>query len=179
DHVQRWWPAGMGEHPLYDVTIQLRNASGKAIDAAHRRIGFRDLSLVTEFDEWGQSFKFRANGVDFFAKGANWIPADTFTSRIQNEHVRDLLESAVEANMNCLRVWGGGLYESDTFYDICDELGICIWQDFMFACSAYPLHDRDFLENVEIEAVQNVKRLHHHASLFLWCGNNELEHMDG
>ncbi|MEQ9824472.1 MAG: glycoside hydrolase family 2 protein [Puniceicoccaceae bacterium] len=179
DHVQRWWPTGMGEQPLYNVTIQLRNSRGKTVDAAHRRIGFRDLSLVTEFDEWGQSFKFRANGVDFFAKGANWIPADTFTSRIHNEHVRDLLESAVEANMNCMRVWGGGLYESDTFYDLCDELGICIWQDFMFACSAYPLHDREFLENVEVEAVQNVKRLHHHASLFLWCGNNELEHMDG
>ena len=179
DQVNRWWPAGMGDQPLYEVSFILSTDEGKAIDCKSRTIGFRDLELVTEFDEWGQSFKFRANGIDFFAKGANWIPADTFTSRIYTADVRDILESAVEANMNCIRVWGGGLYESDDFYQICDELGICVWQDFMFACSAYPLDRPEFMENVLIEAEQNVKRLHHHASLFLWCGNNELEHIDG
>jgi len=179
DRVHRWWPAGMGDQPLYQVQFHLKTKSGKPVDFVSRMIGFRELALVTEFDEWGQSFKFRANGVDFFAKGANWIPADTFTSRIRTSDVRDILQSAVEANMNCMRVWGGGLYESDAFYSICDELGICIWQDFMFACSAYPLHDPDFMENVSVEAEQNVKRLHHHPSLLMWCGNNELEHMDG
>ncbi len=179
DQVNRWWPAGMGDQPLYEVSFMLSGKNGKTIDSKSRTIGFRDLELVTEFDEWGQSFKFRANGIDFFAKGANWIPSDTFTSRIHTADVRDILESAVEANMNCIRVWGGGLYESDDFYQICDELGICVWQDFMFACSAYPLDRPEFMENVLIEAEQNVKRLHHHPSLFLWCGNNELEHMDG
>jgi len=179
DQVHRWWPAGMGDQPLYHVSLRLSTANGKPVDCLTKTVGFRDLELVTEFDQWGQSFKFRANGIDFFAKGANWIPSDTFTSRIHTHEVQDILQSAVEANMNCMRVWGGGLYESDEFYRICDRLGICIWQDFMFACSAYPLHQPGFMENVLIEAEQNVRRLHHHACLLLWCGNNELEHMDG
>lgn len=178
NHIQRWWPAGMGEQPLYDFKVTLLH-NGNATDKRTLRLGFRELELVTEFDEWGQSFKFRANGRDFFAKGANWIPADTFNNRVSYEDIRDLLESSVEANMNCMRVWGGGLYESDEFYDLCDELGICVWQDFMFACAAYPAHLPEFMDNVMEEAKDNVKRLHHHTSLFLWCGNNELEHMNG
>lgn len=179
DKVLRWWPTGMGDQPLYQLKVELVDSNGKSVDQVEKNIGFRELELITEFDEWGQSFKFRANGIDFFAKGANWIPAETFTSRIFEDDVRDILQSAVEANMNCLRVWGGGLYESDSFYEMCDELGICIWQDFMFACSAYPFHLPEFVENLTREAEQNVLRLHHHPSLFLWCGNNELEHMDG
>ena len=177
--VERWWPAGMGDQPLYDLEITLEEDQGTVADRRNMRIGFRTLELITEFDEWGQSFKFRANGVDFFAKGANWIPADTFYSRIPDEKLRDLLQSAIDANMNCVRVWGGGFYESDTFYDLCDELGLCVWQDFMFACSAYPVHLPEFIDNVIAEATDNVKRLHHHTSLVLWCGNNELEQIHG
>jgi beta-mannosidase len=179
EKVERWWPAGMGEQPLYNLELSLVSSTGKIIDKRSFRIGFRDLDLVTEFDEWGQSFKFRANGVDFFAKGANWIPADTFDNRVSTEDLKDLLQSTIDANMNCIRVWGGGLYERDEFFDLCDELGICVWQDFMFACSAYPVHLPEFIQNVIAEAVDNVKRLRHHASLFLWCGNNELEQIQG
>src|SRR5262249_20569246 len=111
----------------------------------------------------------------FFAKGANWIPADTFATRVTEQHYRDLLQSAADANMNMLRVWGGGIYEQDVFYDICDELGICVWQDFMFACACYPTFDRAFMQNVRAEAEQVVRHLRHHACIALWCGNNELE----
>jgi beta-mannosidase len=174
-----WWPNGMGEQPLYELESVLLTAEGKIIDRDVRRIGLRTLELVRENDAWGQSFKFRVNGVDFFAKGANWIPADTFDCRVSDADLRDLLESAAAANMNFVRVWGGGLYERDAFYDVCDELGLCVWQDFMFACSAYPAHEREFLENVRIEAEQNVKRLRHHACLAVWCGNNEMEQIPG
>jgi beta-mannosidase len=115
------------------------------------------------------------NGVPFFAKGANWIPADAFAPRVTDEWYDDLLSSADDANMNMLRVWGGGIYEDDVFYDICDELGICVWQDFMFACAPYPGYDEQFLENVKAEAIDNVKRIRNHACLALWCGNNEIE----
>lgn len=179
ESIQKWWPAGMGEQPLYDLYIELLSSEGEIMDTRSLRVGFRNLELVTEFDEWGQSFKFRANGIDFFAKGANWIPADTFDNRVNDEHIRDLLQCSVDANMNCMRVWGGAIYERDAFYDICDELGICVWQDFAFACTAYPLHLPEFIENISIEAEENIKRIRHHPSLALWCGNNELEHMDG
>ena len=179
ERINRWWPAGMGSQPLYDLEVALEGDQGTVIEQRSKRIGFRTLELITEFDEWGQSFKFRANGVDFFAKGANWIPADTFHSRIYDHDVHDLLQSAIDANMNFVRVWGGGLYESESFYDLCDELGICVWQDFMFACSAYPVHLPEFIDSVIAEATDNVKRLHHHTSLALWCGNNELEQIHG
>ncbi|MCJ7751196.1 MAG: hypothetical protein MUQ65_08895, partial [Armatimonadetes bacterium] len=125
--------------------------------------------------KWGESFQFAANGVPFFAKGANWIPADAFATRVTRERYEDLLKSAAEANMNMLRVWGGGIYEDDVFYDLCDELGICVWQDFMFSCSTYPTFEEDFMRQVRAEAEDNVRRLRHHACLALWCGNNELE----
>lgn len=175
---RRWWPNGLGEQSLYDVEATLLVA-GREIDHLSKRIGIRRIELVRERDEWGQSFRFRANGRDFFAKGANWIPADTFDGAVTDEVLRDLLQSAADAHMNVVRVWGGGVYERDTFYDLCDELGLCVWQDFMFACSAYPAHDDSFLENVVFEAEENVKRLRHHASIVLWCGNNEIEQIDG
>lgn len=171
---QLWWPNGLGEQPLYTLTVELLDGSDM-VDTITKQIGLRKLDLVRENDAFGESFRFRVNGRDFFAKGANWIPCDVFPSRISDATYRDLLRSAQEANMNMIRVWGGGIYEHDIFYDLCDELGILIWQDFMFACSTYPTFDDGFLENVKIEAAQNVRRLRHHACLALWCGNNELE----
>ena len=175
DNPKLWWPNGMGEQHLYDLEIKILNSEGEELDKDHKKIGLRELKLITEDDQWGQSFKFAANGVEFFAKGANWIPADAFVSRVNREDYKKLLESAADANMNMLRVWGGGLYESDDFYEICDRLGITVWQDFIFACGTYPSFDDDFMANVRVEAEENVKRIRHHASLALWCGNNEIE----
>jgi len=175
EEPELWWPNGMGEQPLYDLEISIFDSTGQRLDTVQKKIGLRELELITEDDKWGQSFKFRANGRDFFAKGANWIPADAFVSRVKRKDYRELLESAAEANMNMLRVWGGGLYESDDFYQICDELGLTVWQDFIFACGTYPSFDDDFMANVKIEAEENIKRIRHHASLALWCGNNEIE----
>ncbi|MBM3189240.1 MAG: glycoside hydrolase family 2 protein [Chloroflexi bacterium] len=170
-----WWPHGMGEQPLYDLEIELTGAAGQRLDAVRKRLGLRTLRLIQEDDAWGRSFCFAANGVPFFAKGANWIPADTFAPRLTRDDYARLLQDAVAANMNMLRVWGGGFYEDDRFYDLCDELGICVWQDFIFSCATYPTFDAAFMANVEAEAKDNIRRLRHHASLALWCGNNELE----
>lgn len=172
---QLWWPNGMGRQPLYELKVTLQSPEGEELDRVTKRIGLRTLRLVREPDQWGQSFHFAANGVPFFAKGANWIPADTFPARVDESWVRGLLESAAAANMNMLRVWGGGIYEDDAFYELCDQLGLCVWQDFMFACAAYPTFDRAFMATVRQEAADNVRRLRHHACLALWCGNNELE----
>lgn len=162
-----WWPAGQGDQPLYDLEVTVADAK------TTRRIGLRKMELITEKDEAGLGFKFRVNDRDVFAKGANWIPADALAGQITPAKTRDLLQSAVDANMNMIRVWGGGRYEDDWFYDICDELGLMVWQDFMFACNTYPSDDA-YLENVRTEAVENVNRLQHHACLALWCGDNEL-----
>ena len=172
---QLWWPNGLGEHPLYEVTVHLVDEQDTTLDTWQKRVGLRTLVLDRHEDEWGESFQFVVNGVPFFAKGANWIPADNFVTRIPDRHYRRLLEDTALANMNMLRVWGGGIYEQDIFYDLCDELGICIWQDFMFACATYPTFDDGFMATVEQEAIDNIQRLRHHACLALWCGNNELE----
>ena len=169
-----WWPNGMGEQSLYDVTVELLE-NGATIDSDIKRIGLRTLKLDRHPDQWGESFQFVANGHPFFAKGANWIPADTFVTRITGEHYEHLVKSAAAANMNMLRVWGGGIYEDDVFYELCDQYGICIWQDFMFSCSAYPTFEESFMETVKYEAEDNVKRLRHHPCIALWCGNNEIE----
>ncbi|MBC7234635.1 MAG: glycoside hydrolase family 2 protein [Chloroflexi bacterium] len=173
--AQLWWPNGMGAQPLYLVQVNLLDEQGHVLDAESKRIGLRTLELQQEDDPWGRSFRFACNGVPFFAKGANWIPADVFAPRVRREDYRRLLGDAVAANMNMLRVWGGGIYEEDAFYDLCDELGICVWQDFIFACATYPTFDPEWMENVGVEAEQNVRRLRHHPCLALWCGNNELE----
>ncbi len=172
---QLWWPNGMGEQPLYKVLVELLDEQGNVVDTDTKRIGLRTLRLDRHTDEWGESFQFVVNGVPFFAKGANWIPADALPGRRPDDVYRRLLEDAAHANMNMIRVWGGGIYENDVFYDLCDELGLCVWQDFMFACMGYPVWDKAFLENVDMEARDNVKRLRHHACIALWCGNNELE----
>jgi len=171
---QLWWPNGMGEQPLYEVSVELCRGRA-AIDQTMRRIGLRTLRLDRHADEWGESFQFVVNGVPFFAKGANWIPADAFVTRMTRVEYARLIKAAAVANMNMLRCWGGGIYENDAFYDLCDEYGLCVWQDFMFACSVYPAFDEAWMANVKVEAEQNVRRLRHHASLALWCGNNELE----
>ena len=161
-----WWPTGYGEQPLYDLTVKV----GKEV--RHQRIGLRTLEVNTKADKVGRPLEFIVNGVPIFCKGANWIPADALPQRQTREVINDLLTSAVKANMNMIRVWGGGRYETDFFYDFCDEKGLLVWQDFMFACSMYPATDA-FLEQVRNEAVYQVKRLRHHPSLAIWCGDNE------
>ena len=167
DNPVLWWPVGLGAQALHDLTI----TSGAAVTT--RRIGLRDLRLVSEPDAAGRSFGFVCNGGPVFARGANWIPADALAGRITPNAVRDLLQSAVDANMNMIRIWGGGRYEPDWFYDLCDEMGLMVWQDFMFACHLYP-STPDFLTNVDAEVRDVVSRIHHHACLALWCGDNEL-----
>jgi beta-mannosidase len=168
-----WWPNGMGEQPLYNFQTRLLNKQ-EVIDQTVTRVGIRTLELRQQPDQWGKSFTFVINGVPVFAKGGNWIPADSFPTRITKERYRELVTSVRDTNMNMLRVWGGGIYESDDFYDLCDEMGILVWQDFMFACSMYP-GDKEFLDNVRQEAIDNVKRLRNHPSLVIWVGNNEVE----
>ena len=170
---QLWWPAGFGGQPLYQLSVSLC-AKGKELDFLSRRIGIRTMTVSRHKDQWGESFSHCVNGVDIFAMGADYIPEDNLLPRVNPERTRRLLEDAKAANMNCIRVWGGGYYPDDFFYDICDELGLLVWQDFMFACAVYNLTDA-FEENITAEFVDNVRRLRHHASLALWCGNNEME----
>ena len=167
---QLWWPAGFGEQPLYTVDVQL----GEGLDGWTRRIGLRTMTVTRNKDEWGESFSHCVNGVDIFAMGADYIPEDNLLPRVNPERTRRLLEDARAANMNCIRVWGGGYYPDDFFYDVCDELGLLVWQDFMFACAVYNLTE-EFEENIVAEFTDNVRRLRHHPSLALWCGNNEME----
>ena len=170
-----WWPNGLGAQPLYELQVEVRDSRGAMLDSWTRRLGLRTLRLERQADTWGESFRFAVNGVPFFAKGANWIPVDAIMGRRTPEDYRRLVADAAAANMNMLRVWGGGVYEDDCFYDYCDEAGICVWQDFMFACMAYPTWDKRFMESVSLEARDNVRRLRHHACIALWCGNNEVE----
>ncbi len=172
-HPSLWWPNGLGPQNLYSFRARLL-VNGKLSDTASTRTGLRSLELRQQADKEGKSFEFIINGVPVFAKGGNWIPADSFTTRITKEKYRYLLQSVRDSNMNMLRVWGGGIYESNEFYDLCDEMGILVWQDFMFACSMYP-GDQHFLDNVRAEAVDNVKRLRNHPSIVIWVGNNEVD----
>jgi beta-mannosidase len=174
DRPQLWWPNGYGERPLYQVTATLL-ADGKPCDERSFRMGLRTIDLKQEKDEWGTSFSFVVNGVPVFAKGSDWIPADSFPTRLTDEHLEHLIGSAAATHQNMLRVWGGGFYEDERFYDLCDRYGIMIWQDFMFACSIYPLDEAPFLDNLQAEVRDNVRRLRHRACLALWCGNNEME----
>jgi len=166
-----WWPAGYGQQPLYTVRVAV-SRSGELLDEAVKTTGVRKVELVQEDDLEGKSFVFKVNSVPIFFKGANWIPADAFLPRVTSEDYSRLLDMTVSANMNMLRVWGGGVYESDEFYSLCDEKGIAVWQDFMFACAEYP-EEEQFHEKVRAEAKAVVKRLREHPSIILWCGNNE------
>ena len=173
DHPERWWPNGLGKPRLYEIRASL-SVDGARRDARAVRVGLRTLEVVHKDDKDGKSFIIHVNGAPVFMKGANYIPQDSFPSRVSSEKYRWLLQSAADAHMNMLRVWGGGIYEDDRFYDLCDELGILVWQDFMFACSMYPGDER-FVESVRREAIDNVTRLRNHPSLALWAGNNEVE----
>ncbi len=168
---QLWWPAGYGEQPLYELKVALLH-NGREVDQKTTRFALRKLELVQEKDEWGESFYFKINDVPIFCKGANWIPSDSFLPRVKADTYRTLLQMARDANMNMIRIWGGGIYEQEIFYDLCDELGLLVWQDFMFACGGYPEHE-DFQKNVATEIEHVVKRLRNHACIAIWCGNNE------
>jgi beta-mannosidase len=162
-----WWPAGQGEQYLYNFEIRC----GEQVDK--RKIGLRKLELITDKDNIGSRFVLKVNGREIFCKGANWIPADALPSGATPEPTRKLLQAARDANMNMIRVWGGGYYEQGFFYDFCDEMGLLVWQDFMFSCSLYPSTD-EFLKDVKDEVRDQVVRLRHHACIAVWCGDNEL-----
>ena len=168
---ERWWTNGLREPYLYAFKTEMK-INGKTVDVLSERTGLRTVKVVQKPDSLGKSFYVELNGVPVFMKGANYIPQDMFLNRPAEETYKTTIHNAVEANMNMLRVWGGGFYEKDIFYDLCDENGLLVWQDFMFACAMYP-GDEDFLDNVKQEAIQNVKRLRNHPSIALWCGNNE------
>lgn len=169
EHPQLWWPNGLGKQPLYRVTVRL--ATG---DTRVWRIGLRTMTVSREKDEWGEEFCHVVNGMKVFAMGADYIPEDNILARVTPERTRRLLEDCKAANFNAIRVWGGGYYPDDAFYDICDELGLLVWQDLMYACAFYDLTP-DFERSICAETHQNVARLRHHASLALICGNNEME----
>lgn len=167
-----WWTNGLGGQKLYSVEIQVKDGN-KLISSKSLNIGLRTIEVIQKPDSIGKSFFFQVNGKPVFMKGANYIPQDIFLSRVSDKDYERLIKSAVDANFNMLRVWGGGIYEKDIFYDLCDKYGILVWQDFMFACAMYP-GNKAFLENVKNEATQNVKRLRNHPCIALWCGDNEI-----
>ena len=170
---QLWWANGLGEHPLYTVETRLLT-NGEETQIYKDRIGLRTFTVSRAKDQWGEEFAFMINGVKFFAMGADYIPEDCVYNRITRERMEYLVRSSVKAHYNCLRVWGGGYYPSDEFYDLCDEYGIIVWQDLMYACNVYDV-TQEFEDSIAAETADNAKRLRHHASLGLWCGNNEIE----
>lgn len=169
-----WWPNNLGTQPLYALRVQLLE-SGRVLDERALNIGLRTINVVQQPDEWGESFAFEVNGHAVFAMGANFIPEDNIFGRRSKERMEELIRSCVEANYNCIRVWGGGYYAEDYFYDLCDRHGLIVWQDHLYACGAYDFNDA-FKESVRLETIDNMKRIRHHASLGLWSGNNELEY---
>ncbi|BAP30706.1 beta-mannosidase [Chryseobacterium sp. StRB126] len=171
---KRWQPNGRGKPDVYTTKIALYKKGGRIIRDLNVTYGLRDIELIQEKDEKGKSFYFKVNGNPLYIKGTNWIPADSFSPRITKEKYQKLIKAAKEANMNMIRIWGGGIYEDEEFYRACDENGILVWQDFMFAGSFYPA-DNDFLDNVKEEVKDQVNRLQNHPSIALWCGNNEID----
>lgn len=174
ENPKLWWPNDYGDQPLYIVRTTLLDEDGTSLESITRRIGLRTLTISQEKDEWGNEFAFCANGVKIFTRGGNYIPDDCLYTRITEKKLDYILESCRRAHFNCVRVWGGGYYPSDAFYDLCDEKGLIVWQDLMYACNVYDVTDA-FAENCRQETYDNVRRLRHHASLGLWCGNNEIE----
>ena len=175
-HLNRpdlWWPAGMGGQPLYEVAVEVKDVDGKVVDRHAQRIGLRRIELLPKTADLPP--RLRVNGREIYAKGANWIPADMFAPRVTREHLRDLLAQATGANFNFLRVWGGGYYPGEDFFDACDERGLLVWMDFAFACKGYPIGNPVWADNVRHEVVDVVRRLRDHPSMAVWCGNNEVE----
>lgn len=173
ENPRLWQPNGIGEQPLYTIQVKLFDKE-ECLDCWEKRIGLRTMTMKIEKDEWGESFAHEVNGNTIFAMGADYIPEDHLLGRVNKEKTRKLLERCKWANFNVIRVWGGGYYPDDWFFDLCDELGLIVWQDFMFACSVYELTEQ-FEEQITKEFIDNIKRIRHHASLGLWCGNNEME----
>lgn len=172
--VRRWAPRGHGEQHLYQLTVALRTRAGELLDTWQHRVGFRNIRLHRGADAAGSEFSVRVDGKPLFVRGVNWIPIDVMPGRVTPADYRRLLQRAADAHVNLVRVWGGGLYETDVFYDLCDELGLLVWQDFPFACAAYPEHEILRAE-IRAEAEENVTRLARHPSLLLWNGNNECD----
>jgi beta-mannosidase len=172
DNPTLWWSNGLGEAHLYTFQIQLIYKE-ETLDSQDFKIGVRTIEVIKKPDQDGTSFYFELNGAPVFMKGANYIPQDNFLPRVTSDQYKKLIADAKKSNMNMIRIWGGGVYERKEFYDLCDEAGILIWQDFMFACAMYP-NDEQFLENVRLEAFEQVRRLRNHACLAIWCGNNEI-----
>ena len=168
-----WWPYEWGTPYLYNIEVRIFD-NDLIVDSKSKRIGLRTIELIQEEDELGESFYFKVNGQKFFLRGANYIPQSNFLPSVTDEQYRKLIEDSKAVNINTIRVWGGGIYENDIFYDLCDEQGILVWQDFMFACSMYPGDDA-FLENVRQEVQQNVLRLRNHPCIAHWNGNNEVK----
>ncbi len=173
NNPKKWWPNGLGKQNLYNFSIRIRK-KGKILDQKKLQIGLRTLELIQEKDSIGKSFYFKVNGRKVFMKGANYIPPESFMPKMTYKKYENLIETAVKSNMNMLRVWGGGVYENDAFYDLCDQKGILVWQDFMFACALFP-GDEGFVSNVKQEVKDQVVRLQNHPSIALWCGNNEVD----
>ncbi len=169
-----WWPHGLGEQPIYTITAEIIE-NGEAVDSVVKRLGLRTLELIRERDVHGESFYHQVNGVAFFAMGADYIPEDNILSRITEARTRKLMEQCIDANFNAIRVWGGGYYPDEFFFDICDEFGIVVFMDMMFACCMFPFQEKELVENAVSELYENIKRIRHHACLGVISGNNELE----
>jgi len=175
DHPNLWWPIGHGGQPRYTVNIEL-NVAGEEVGVARKMVGFRHVRVnQASHPEMGRYFVLEINGKPIFCKGGNFVPADPICARIDGQRYAQLVERAIEANFNLLRVWGGGMYEHDEFYELCDAHGILVWQEFIFACAKYPATDEQYLADVKREATYQIRRLAHHPSLVVWCGNNEME----
>jgi beta-mannosidase len=170
--AELWWPRGEGSQPLYDVAVTLRGEDGQSLETQTRRVGFRTVEVMQTPDDTGRSFEVHVNGQRLWVRGVNWIPDDIFPERVSAQRYRTRLGQAADAGVNLVRVWGGGRYEDDKFYDACDELGLLVLQDFLFACAAYP-EDDDTVTEVTAEATEAILRLRHRASLAIWCGCNE------
>lgn len=172
ENVELWWPRGYGEQPLYEIQLKLTDASGSLVDSRTMQVGFRKVEIISEPDDIGRNFEIRVNNQRIWVRGANWIPAHTSLKSVTKELYETRIYDAIQANMNLLRVWGGGIFETNAFYEICDREGLLVWQDCLFACAAYPEADED-LKLIEIEITQASERLSHHASLAVWNGSNE------
>jgi len=176
ENPKLWWPHNLGNPNLYNLKVLVvKKGEEDSIDFRSIKIGLRDVELIQEKDKWGKTFYFKINNIPIFAKGANWVPIDSFIPRgRRNKLYEFLLKDVKDSNMNMVRVWGGGIYEDDIFYDICDQMGILVWQEFPFACALYPINE-EFFDNVKKEAIENIKRIRNHPSHIIWCGNNEIE----